>query len=153
MRAASARSRSCPSRRTRTAPSCASSANSNRAVLRLFVDVEAEVAEEAQDGAVRVRLHRVAQREAEGVREGERRARRGLERRAVVDVARRAEALAHQGRLGRGEEHGAQRIIRGRANANRTRPTIVEPSAVDAATQRIVRVEPGAMATLRFTKL
>src|SRR5439155_841903 len=117
------------------------------------VDVEAEVAEEAQDGAVRVRLHRVAQREPEGVREGERRARRGLERRAVVDVARRAEALAHQGRLGRGEEHGAQRIIRGRANANGTRPTSVEPNAVDAATQRIVRVEPGAMATLRFAKL
>src|SRR5439155_1940 len=96
------------------------------------VDVEAEVAEEAQDGAVRVRLHRVAQREPEGVREGERRARRGLERRAVVDVARRAEALAHQGRLGRGEEHGPQRGIRGLAKFVRDRGLVgAEPLRVE----------------------
>src|SRR5437773_12548007 len=54
------------------------------------VDVEAELAEEAQDGAVRVRLHRVAQREPEGVREGDRGDCRGPEPRAVLDLARGA---------------------------------------------------------------
>ena len=53
-----------------------------------------------------VGLHGVAQRESERCREGERGAGGGLERGAVVDVARRAEALADLGGRGRGEEHG-----------------------------------------------
>ncbi len=67
-------------------------------VVARGVDVEAEVAEELEHAAARVGLHRVAQREAERRGEGERPPRRRLERGAVVDVARRAEALADLGR-------------------------------------------------------
>ena len=66
-------------------------------VVARGVDVQAQLAEERQDAAARVGLHRVAQREAEGRREGERLPRRRLERGAIVDVAGRAEALAHLG--------------------------------------------------------
>jgi hypothetical protein len=86
------------------------------------VDVQAELAEHAQDGAARVRLHRVAEREAEGVREGERGARGGLERRAIVDVAGCAEPLTDGRRVGSCQEHRGQRIIRRRRNATARRP-------------------------------
>ncbi len=61
------------------------------------VDVQAELAEQREDAAARVGLHRVAHGEAERRREGQRLPRRRLERGAIVDVAGRAEALAHQG--------------------------------------------------------
>jgi hypothetical protein len=59
------------------------------------VDVQPQVAEEREDAAARVGLHRVAKREAERRREGEGLPRGRLERGAVVDVARRAEAPTH----------------------------------------------------------
>ena len=66
-------------------------------VVARGVDVQAEVAEELEHAAARVGLHRVAKREAERRREGQRLPRRRLERGALVHVARRAEALAHLG--------------------------------------------------------
>jgi len=81
------------------------------------IEVEPQVAEQLQDGEVGVRLHGVPEREPEGVREAEGGSRRSLERRAVVDVARGAEAFAHVLRLDGRERHGAQRIIGQRGNA------------------------------------
>src|SRR5262249_33687597 len=97
------------------------------------VDPEPERAEEAEDRPRRVRLHRVAECEAEGVREGERAARGRLERRTVVDEARRPEPFAHLGGLGAGEEHGAQRITAARRNATARRHTAVQRFAIDPA--------------------
>src|SRR5206468_3393211 len=90
------------------------------------VDVEPEVAEQPEDGVARVRLHRVAQREPEGLREGERGARRGLERRAIVDVARGAEPLAHQGRPGPATAAAASART---ASSSGCRPRTARPTA------------------------
>ena len=76
------------------------------------VDVQAERAEQLQDAEARVGLHRVAQREAERRRERQRLAGGGLERRAVVDVAGRAEALAHLGGAGGRELSAGRHALR-----------------------------------------
>jgi hypothetical protein len=70
------------------------------------IDVQAEIEEHAQDGAARIGLHGVAQGEAERRREREGAPCGGLEAPSIVDVARRAEALAHVGGLGGAQEHG-----------------------------------------------
>jgi hypothetical protein len=76
--------------------------------------LEAELPEQAQHGVIRVRLHRVAGGETEGVREREHAAGRVLERGAVVDVARGPEAVAHRRSLRGRQEHGAhdRRLVR-----------------------------------------
>ena len=61
------------------------------------VQVQAQVAEQREDAAARVGLHRVAHGEAERGRERERLPRRRLERGVIVDVAGRAEAATHLG--------------------------------------------------------
>src|SRR5262249_38007118 len=69
------------------------------------VHVQPEAPENSQDSGARVRLHGVPQREAEGRREGEGGPRSVLEALAVVDVARRPEAIADLCGLARREEH------------------------------------------------
>ena len=73
------------------------------------VDVQPELAEQREDAAARVGLHRVAQREPERRREGQRPAGRALQLRPIVDVARGPETLTHLGRLlGRQSWHDAE---------------------------------------------
>src|SRR6185295_10206937 len=76
------------------------------------IQVQAEPAEQLQDAEARIGLHGVAQREAEGRRERQRLAGGGLERRAVVDVAGRAEALANLGGAGGREATGGHHALR-----------------------------------------
>ena len=73
------------------------------------VHVEAEIAEEGEDAVVRIGLHGVAEGEAVRRGKGEGLARRRLEPGAVVDVARGAEALSHEGGDLRGEPSGPAR--------------------------------------------
>ena len=68
-------------------------------VVARGVDVEAEAAEQLQDTAARVGLHRVAHGEPEGRGEGEGPPRGRLEGAADVDIARRGEAVADLGRV------------------------------------------------------
>ena len=72
------------------------------------VDVQAERVEEPQDGAAGIRLHGVARAEAERVGEGQRGAGLRFQRATIVDVAGRAELLAHRRRLGGRQEHGGR---------------------------------------------
>src|SRR5262249_61525575 len=64
-------------------------------VIARCIDVEPQLAEERQDAPARVGLPRIAEREPEGGREGERAPRSRLKAPMIVDVARSAEAIAH----------------------------------------------------------
>ena len=76
------------------------------------IDVQAEVAEELEHAAAGIGLHGIAEREAEGRREGEGLTRGGLEGGTIVDVAGGAEAPADLRRDIRGETRGsAKRFV------------------------------------------
>ena len=124
-------------------------------VVARRVDVEAELAEERQDGALRVRLHRVAEREAVQAREREGRARRGLERargrRRSMGVPKRSRTSAASAgvrNMARRESSG------GRANATARRRACPRSSRVHGCRRHAARVRIAtAMPTLRFAKL
>src|SRR5262249_14498891 len=86
------------------------------------VDVEAQLAEKAKDAARGIRLHGVAQGEAERSRERKRRPSGRLEGDAIIHVAGRAEAVAHLGGELGGEKRGRgrNRVVHGRSSYLRT---------------------------------
>jgi hypothetical protein len=90
------------------------------------VDVQAEIAEEVQDAPARVGLHRVPDSEAVRRAEAEQLARSGLQRGRIIDVARRAEALAHARGLLRGQQGHERSVLssmRRRGRVSSVRPT------------------------------
>jgi hypothetical protein len=86
------------------------------------VDVEAQLSEQAEDPARRIRFHGVAQGESERGRERERRARGRLQRGAVVHIAGRAKAVPHLGGELGGEKRGrgGDRVVHRRSSYLRT---------------------------------
>jgi hypothetical protein len=99
--------------------------------------VETQRVEHAENAAGWVRLHRIAQDEAEGRRKGQGRASGRFESGAIVDIAGGAETRAHLGGdLGAEERGGGRdRVVHGRSSYLRTvaparpsRPTSPHPS-------------------------